>query len=86
MWVMNGPKAMSALSPFDSQLRTLVGAAVGRIRAHKQTHALQQTACLFDHLVGALRWRGAALKLPKLTLGFLDANEIRGDVYGVLRG
>src|SRR5205823_12376510 len=26
-WVMNGPKATSALSPFDSQLRTLVGAA-----------------------------------------------------------
>src|SRR6266566_621773 len=25
--VMNGPKATSALSPFDSQLRTLVGAA-----------------------------------------------------------
>src|SRR6266511_2744082 len=25
-WVMNGPKATSALSPFDSQLRTLVGA------------------------------------------------------------
>jgi hypothetical protein len=24
---MNGPKATSALSPFDSQLRTLVGAA-----------------------------------------------------------
>jgi hypothetical protein len=26
-WVMNGPKTTSALSPFDSQLRTLVGAA-----------------------------------------------------------
>jgi hypothetical protein len=26
-WVMNGPKVTSALSPFDSQLRTLVGAA-----------------------------------------------------------
>jgi hypothetical protein len=26
-WVMNGPKATSVLSPFDSQLRTLVGAA-----------------------------------------------------------
>src|SRR5437660_12023076 len=27
VWVMNGPKVTSALSPFDSQLRTLVGAA-----------------------------------------------------------
>jgi ABC-type uncharacterized transport system substrate-binding protein len=27
VWVMNGPKATSALSPFDSQLRTLVAAA-----------------------------------------------------------
>jgi hypothetical protein len=26
LWVMNGPKATSALSPFDSQQRTLAGA------------------------------------------------------------
>jgi hypothetical protein len=41
---MNGPKATCALSPFDSQLRTLVGAAR---RSHscpqKRTHAPQQT-------------------------------------------
>jgi hypothetical protein len=30
LWVMNGPEATSALSPFDSQLRTLVGAP-GRV-------------------------------------------------------
>jgi hypothetical protein len=27
LWVLNGAKATSALSPFDSQLRTLIGAA-----------------------------------------------------------
>jgi hypothetical protein len=31
LWVMNGPRATSAVSPFE--LRTLVGALVGRIRA-----------------------------------------------------
>jgi hypothetical protein len=37
--VMNGSKATSALSPFDSQLRTLVGAARGSHSCHKLTHA-----------------------------------------------
>jgi len=51
--VMNGPKATSAWSPFDSQLRTLVGAAVRRIcaktgREQSQQSALAQAA-LFDH-------------------------------------
>ena len=31
---MNGPKAMSALSPFDSQLRTFVGTARGSHLCH----------------------------------------------------
>jgi hypothetical protein len=34
---MNGPKATSALSPFDSQLRTLVGAARGSHSCQIQT-------------------------------------------------
>ena len=34
--VMNGPKATSALSPFDSQLRTLVGAAHRSHSCHKR--------------------------------------------------
>jgi hypothetical protein len=32
---MNGPKATSALSPFDSQLRTLIGAARRSHSCHK---------------------------------------------------
>jgi hypothetical protein len=35
LWVMNGPKATSALSPFDSQLRTLIGAA-------RRSHSCQE--------------------------------------------
>src|SRR6266446_8254561 len=50
---MNGPKATSALSPFDSQLRTLIGAARRSHSCHKPTYAVQQTASLFDHFVGA---------------------------------
>jgi hypothetical protein len=40
--VMNGPKATSALSPFDSQLRTLVGAARRPHSCQFLTHAPQQ--------------------------------------------
>jgi hypothetical protein len=55
---MNGPKATSALSPFDSQLRTLVGAARRSHSCHIRTHALQQAMRGFersslDQLVGA---------------------------------
>ena len=39
LWVMNGQKATSALSPFDSQLRTLVGAARRSHSCHERTHA-----------------------------------------------
>jgi len=38
-WVMNGPKATSALSPFDSQLRTLFGAARRSHWCHQPTFA-----------------------------------------------
>jgi hypothetical protein len=41
--VMNVPKATSALSPFDSQLRTLVGATRRSHSCQLLTHALQQT-------------------------------------------
>jgi hypothetical protein len=41
---MNGPKATPALSPFDSHLRTLVGAAVGRIRAKTAIKAACRSA------------------------------------------
>src|SRR4029450_10489195 len=56
---MNGPKATSVLSPFDSQLRTLIGAARRSHSCQNRTHAPQQTAPLFDHLVGAREqgWR-----------------------------
>jgi hypothetical protein len=41
---MNGTKATCALSPFDSQLRTLVGAArKSHSCPQKRTHAPQQT-------------------------------------------
>src|SRR6266404_596737 len=39
--VMNGPKATSALSPFDSQLRTLIGAACRSHSCHDRTHRTQ---------------------------------------------
>jgi hypothetical protein len=39
---MNGPKTTSALSPFDSQLRTLVGAARMSQKGQVRTHAPQQ--------------------------------------------
>jgi hypothetical protein len=42
---MNGPKATSALSPFDSQLRTLVGAAHRSHSCQEPTYAPQQTPC-----------------------------------------
>jgi hypothetical protein len=42
---MNGPKTTSALSPFDSQLRTLVGAArmsqKGQVRTHAPQNAIE---------------------------------------------
>jgi hypothetical protein len=44
-WVMNGPKATSAFSPFDSQLRILVGAA-------RRSHWRQE-----DTLLGVARSR-----------------------------
>ena len=50
---MNGPKVTSALSPFDSQLRTLVGAARRSHSCHKRSSA----KVLFDHLVGAGKQR-----------------------------
>jgi hypothetical protein len=40
---MNGPKATSALSPFDSQLRTLVGEAHRSHSCQNQTHAPRHT-------------------------------------------
>jgi hypothetical protein len=43
---MNGPKATSALSPFDSQLRTLVGTARRSHSCQKRTHAPQQMRAL----------------------------------------
>jgi hypothetical protein len=44
---MNGPKGTSALSPFDSQLRTLVGAARRSHSCHLRT-----LAASLDQLVG----------------------------------
>jgi hypothetical protein len=49
---MNGPKVMSALSPFDSQLRTLIGAAHRSHSCQKETHATQQQHLYYDRLVG----------------------------------
>jgi hypothetical protein len=43
---------MSALSPFSTQLRTLPGALGTAEKCQEATYALQQTAPLFDHLVG----------------------------------
>src|SRR5712671_3862513 len=50
--VKNVPTAMSALSPFYPELRTLVGAAGRSLVCHKETHALQQKIRSLDHLVG----------------------------------
>ena len=47
-----GRGGMSALSPFYPQLRTLVGAAGTAASCQEATYAPQQTAPLFDHLVG----------------------------------
>jgi hypothetical protein len=48
---------MSALSPFYPQLRTLVGAAGTAASCHNRSHALQQTAPLFDHPLGGRKQR-----------------------------
>jgi hypothetical protein len=54
LWVKNGPNAMFVLSPHYPKLRTLVGAAGRSVQCQNRTHAPQQTASSFDHLVGAL--------------------------------
>jgi hypothetical protein len=45
---MNGPKATFRLSPFDSQVRTLVSAAGRSHSCQEETFPI----ALFDHLVG----------------------------------
>jgi hypothetical protein len=45
------------LSPFYPQLRTLIGAAGTAASCQEATYAPQQTAPLFDHLVGASEQR-----------------------------
>jgi hypothetical protein len=51
---MNGPKATSGLimSPFDSQLRTLVGAARRSHSCQEATYAVQQTSMQLDDAAG----------------------------------
>jgi hypothetical protein len=44
LWVMNGPKATSPLSPFDSQLRTLIAAAHRSHSCQKRAFAGYATA------------------------------------------
>jgi hypothetical protein len=60
---MNGPKATSALSPFDSQLRTLVGAA-------RKSHSCQYATSrhLFDHLLGAREQRRGHVEAEHLAV------------------
>jgi hypothetical protein len=50
---MNGPKAMSALSPFDSQLRTSVGATHERI-CHLAMEGERDPVRLHDRALGEL--------------------------------
>jgi hypothetical protein len=66
---MNGPKTTFALSPFHSQLRTLVGDAGTAASCQEATYASQRTAPLFNHLVGAgeqCRWDVQAKSLGGL--------------------
>src|SRR5262249_42023357 len=51
--VMNGPKATSALSPFDSQLRTLVSAARRSYSCQELTYVVQQTNCVAPSITAA---------------------------------
>jgi pimeloyl-ACP methyl ester carboxylesterase len=82
VWVMNGPKATSALSPFDSQLRTLVGAA-------RRSHSCQDPTCADCSKISSAssgiyvassigrksgnRYALSAVSLPDLTQFYMEA-------------
>jgi hypothetical protein len=51
--VKNGSGGIYRTCPLLPQLRTFFEASGTSAKCHQETHALQQLAALFDHLVGA---------------------------------
>jgi hypothetical protein len=75
---MNGPKATSALSPFDSQFRTLVCAARGSHSCHERKSLPLCAAPLLPDM-SRRDCPGAALNTPPLALAGRPADRHRDD-------
>ena len=74
---------MSELSPFCPQPRTLVGAAGTAASCQEATYASQQTAPLFDHLVGAASRVGGTSRLSALAvLRLMRSSNLVGNRTG----